>query len=232
MFRFKQFTINDEHSTMKVGTDALLLAALCPLTQTGEILDIGTGCGVVALLIAQQVNCTIDALDLDSASINEARLNFFNSPWNSRLSAINTSIQEFAKASNKKYELIVSNPPFFAKSLKGENSRRNLARHNDSLNLDELFGNAGSLISSSGKFCLILPAELRETTINTAFKYGFHLNRSTEIITKAGKLPSRMVLTFSFSSSESTMNTLTISTADDQYTSEYKNLMSPFLTIF
>lgn len=232
MFRFKQFIINDESSTMKVGTDALLVSALSTVPEHGNILDIGTGCGVIALLLAQRSNCHIDAIDVDKLSVQQAAENFANSPWKLKLSATGISLQDFTQYCYKKYELIVSNPPFFNRSLKSENSRRNLARHNDSLSLEDLFSSVSKLLSVEGSFCVILPADLLSIAESIAAENGFCLNVHTRIITKEGKQPGRSFLKFSRTSSENTLNSLTISDSDDQYTEEYIQLMKPFLTIF
>jgi tRNA1Val (adenine37-N6)-methyltransferase len=232
MFRFKQFTISDEKSTMKVGTDALLLSALSPKPETGNILDIGTGCGVIALLHAQISNCHIDAIDIDEQSVIEARINFANSPWHTRISAFNSSLQDYLNMSIKKYELIVSNPPFFVKSMKGENSRRNLARHSDSLSLEDLFAGARKLISESGKCCVILPADLLQKATTYALQHGFFLNKLTEIITKQGKSSTRSVLTFTLTQACFISDKIIISDSENQYSQQYRELMKPFLTIF
>lgn len=232
MFRFKQFIVNDECSTMKVGTDALLVSALSSVPESGNILDIGTGCGVIALLLAQQTNCHIDAIDVDTESVIEAGENFKASTWNDRLEVLHTSVQDFCRVCSKKYMLIVSNPPFFNRSLKSENSRRNLARHNDSLSLEDLFSSVSNLLSDEGSFCVILPADLVSIAESIATEKGLCLNEHTQIITKEGKQPGRSFLKFTRSHSGNTLNTLTISDSDDRYTEDYIRLMKPFLTIF
>jgi tRNA1Val (adenine37-N6)-methyltransferase len=232
MFRFKQFSVNDENSTMKVGTDALLVSALSPVPEKGNILDIGTGCGVIALLMAQQSNCLIDAIDVDVLSIIEAKENFAASAWNERLSAIQTSLQNYSFRCKKRYELIISNPPFFLKSLKGENSRRNLARHNDSLCLQDLFNGAQNLISDEGTFSIILPTDLYYAATSVASQNGFHLNNLIKVVTRERKQATRAVMLFSNKNTSMITGELTISNAEDKYTDEYRHLMKPYLTIF
>ena len=232
MFRFKQFIINDERSTMKVGTDALLVSALSPVPEKGNILDIGTGCGVIALLKAQQSKCLIDAIDVDELSIIEAKENFAASAWKDRLSAIATSLQDYAVKCTKKYELIISNPPFFLKSLKGENLRRNLARHNDMLSLHDLYAGVNKLLSDEGTFSVILPADLQNTAISVATQNGLFLNKLISVVTREGKPATRVIMFFSGKNPELISGRLTISDVNDKYTEEYRQLMKPYLTIF
>ncbi|MCD4665845.1 MAG: methyltransferase [Bacteroidales bacterium] len=117
-FHFKQFNISDENSAMKVGTDAVLLGAWTDISETNNILDVGTGSGIVATILAQRSEANIDAIDIDKGSIDDAENNFDNCPWKNRLTAIHSSLQEYVKFTSKKYDLIVSNPPFFSNSLK------------------------------------------------------------------------------------------------------------------
>ena len=111
-FRFKQFNISHAGASMKVGTDAILLGSWTDVSNTNKILDIGTGCGIIALMLAQRSQAIIDAIDIDKSSIDEAAINFDNSPWKGRLRSIHSSVQDFSKKTNTKYDLIVSNPPY------------------------------------------------------------------------------------------------------------------------
>ena len=136
MFRFRQFSIEDDRSTMKVGTDGVLLGVLAQCRGT-RILDLGTGSGLIALMLAQRFpTATAEAIDVDETSVLQARENFQRSPWGDRLTAIVTDARLYKPACS--YDLVVSNPPFFAQSLKSPEARRTLARHNDTLSTAEL----------------------------------------------------------------------------------------------
>jgi tRNA1Val (adenine37-N6)-methyltransferase len=118
VFRFRQFQVCDQQSTMRVGTDAVLLGAWACPPENGRILDIGTGCGILALMMAQKSNAAITAIDIHQESIQEAKENFSRSPWPNRLSAKHTGIAEFSESHQSKFNYIISNPPFFNNSLK------------------------------------------------------------------------------------------------------------------
>lgn len=113
-FYFKQFKVEDGQSTMKVGTDAVLLGAAAGVENVEEILEIGTGCGVISLILAQRSNARIDAIDIDGDSVKQAEVNVMNSPWNDRITIIHRSLQQFTRQTERRYDLIISNPPFFS----------------------------------------------------------------------------------------------------------------------
>jgi tRNA1Val (adenine37-N6)-methyltransferase len=167
---------------MKVGTDAVLLGAWADVSGAKSILDIGTGCGVIALMLAQRSNAVVDAVDIDEQSAKQAAENFKNSPW--KLNVFNTSIQKFE---HDRYDLIVSNPPFFSKSLLPPKAHRKLARHTESLSFAELFEAAERLLAPSGRFAIIVPESLRMP--------GFHCIRETAVYTR--NKPERFLLEFS-----------------------------------
>src|SRR5512133_2382473 len=135
-FYFKQFKVEDGRSTMKVGTDAVLLAAIVEIEGAGKILEIGTGSGVIALILAQRSGARIDAIEIDRDSVSQAEENALNSPWKDRIDIIHSSLQEFATQSSNNYDLIITNPPYFSNSLKSSDKKRNISRHNDSLNFE------------------------------------------------------------------------------------------------
>jgi len=134
-FRFKQFTIEQEHAAMKVGTDGVLLGAWASAPGAGSrVLDIGTGTGLIALMMAQRTkDAAVDALEIDPSSASQAKENFQNSPWKKRLRCFPSSFQDFSSQCRKQYDLIVCNPPFFSGSKKTASKSKNLARHDDSL---------------------------------------------------------------------------------------------------
>jgi tRNA1Val (adenine37-N6)-methyltransferase len=159
-FQFKQFRINQERSAMKVGMDGVLLGAWTDPSGAERILDIGTGTGLIALMLAQKApNAQIDAIEIDPEAFNEAVLNIQQSPWKDRVHLELSRFQEFAKRTNLKYDMIVSNPPFFTNGVKAPAENRAQARHSDSLPLDVLISGAAGLLRENGRIGLILPIE-------------------------------------------------------------------------
>jgi len=159
-FQFKQFRIVQERSAMKVGMDGVLLGAWTDASKAARILDIGTGTGLIALMLAQKNRSSqIDAIEVDPEAFNEAVLNIQQSHWGERIHLELCSFQEFAEVSLQKYNLIVSNPPFFTNGIKAPVENRAQARHSDSLPLDVLISGAANLLSEKGRISLVLPIE-------------------------------------------------------------------------
>ena len=160
-FKFKQFTIHQNDTAMKVGTDGVLLGAWTKIkTDTQNILDIGTGTGLIALMLAQKTlsSSQIDAVELDQLAYQQAKENFKLSNWSQKLQAINQSIQEFTINTSKKYDLIISNPPFFRNSFASKNTQRQIARHTDSLSYDDLLYSVKKILLDDGIFQLSFPS--------------------------------------------------------------------------
>src|SRR5688572_25791334 len=151
-FRFKQFTVSHARSTMKVGTDAVLLGAWVSVDQAQSILDIGTGNGTIALMLAQRSSevASIEAVEIEATDALQAEENFKNSPWHAKIELHHTSIQNFFP--QKKYDLIVSNPPYFNNSHRPPNERRHQARHTITLPYHELIDATVRLLNNGGKF--------------------------------------------------------------------------------
>ena len=155
-FTFKQFAVEQEDVAMKVGTDGVLLGAWADCEGAKRILDIGTGTGVIALQMAQRnPEAQIRAVEIDETAAHRARANFDLSPWAERLTVEQSAVQEFAPS--EKFDLIVSNPPYFVDSLLPPDAKRSTARHTHDLTFEELDSAVARLLSESGKFALILP---------------------------------------------------------------------------
>ncbi len=155
-FRFKQFAVEQDDVAMKVGTDGVLLGAWADCDGAKRILDIGTGTGVIALMLAQRnTEAQVQAVEIDEAAAKRARANFDNSPWAERLNVEQTAVQEFSPA--EKFDLIVSNPPYFVDSLLPPDAKRSTARHTHDLTFEELDNAVARLLADDGKFALILP---------------------------------------------------------------------------
>ena len=217
-FQFKQFYARHDRCAMKVGTDGVLLGAWAPITNHQSpitnhqspitdapfhVLDIGTGCGLVALMIAQRFpDALIDAIDIDTNAVQQAAENFAVSPWHDRLHACLSSLQEWqthnipsleGRVRERFYNLIVSNPPYFQNSLKNPDESRKTARHTDTLTYDELIRHSVRLLADNGTLSLILPAESEETIRTLAAQHGLFLARATRVYSKECK-PARRVL--------------------------------------
>jgi tRNA1Val (adenine37-N6)-methyltransferase len=159
MFQFQQFRIEQKNVAMKVGTDGVLLGAWTPVNdQINQVLDVGTGTGLVALMLAQRCpKAYIDAVEIDTSSARDAQKNFKNSPWSKRLHIENISFQKFFQQSQLNYDLIVCNPPFFSNCIRNKSNRKAAARHNDSLKQDDLIDGTLKLLSAKGALSVILP---------------------------------------------------------------------------
>ena len=196
-FDFKQFSIRQDLCGMKVGTDGVLLGAWACGGQ--NILDIGTGTGLIALMMAQRYpTAYITALDIESKACLQAQINTDLSPFSSRIEVIQDSIQHFSAAHKglKSYDCIVSNPPFFVNSLKSKGNERTLARHTDSLSYSELFRSVSLLLSENGMFSTIIPADYVEQFISEGYIFGLFLTRRCFIRTVESKPFKRCLLAF------------------------------------
>jgi tRNA1Val (adenine37-N6)-methyltransferase len=159
MFQFKQFNINQERCAMKIGTDAVLLGAWCPINNNPfSILDIGAGTGILSLMLAQRSTAEqIDALEIDESAYEQAVENFEGSPWGDRLFCFHAGLDEFVDDPEDEYDLIVSNPPFFSEDYRSANEQRDLARFQEAMPFEELVEAADLLLSENGIFSVIIP---------------------------------------------------------------------------
>ena len=185
---------------MKVGTDGILLGAWCtPCSQnlaTARILDIGTGTGLIALMLAQRnPHAVVDAIEIDRAACEQAAENFAASPWSERLRAIRGCVKNLR--ADSKYDLIVSNPPWFSESLKSPSEARNTARHDDTLNASGLLVSLDRLLTVAGRFSTVLPSVSGQRFIENAAQSGMHCVRHCQVQPNADKLPARCLFEFS-----------------------------------
>jgi tRNA1Val (adenine37-N6)-methyltransferase len=183
-FSFKQFTVYHDRCAMKVGTDGVLLGAWADVVSARNILDIGTGTGLISLMMAQRCNARIRAVDIDADAVEQARGNVAASPWQDRIEVELQDICHFT--SETLFDVIVSNPPYFTDSLKCPGKQRNIARHTDFLDFDKLAGSAARLLHPEGVFSVIIPADGKESFLMAATRYGLHLSHQTFIHTKPG----------------------------------------------
>jgi tRNA1Val (adenine37-N6)-methyltransferase len=230
-FRFKQFTIQQEHSAMKVGTDGVLLGAWASVPGPGSrVLDVGTGTGLIALMMAQRAkDVVVDALEIAPSSARQAAENFQNSPWKESIHCMPSSFQDYSSKCKSKYDQIICNPPFFSASLKTPSKERNLARHDDSLSLKDFFSSSVSLMNRTSIISLILPADKETQAMNLITVHKLFCNRLTRVIPAPGKHSKRILLECSYLPGESTEDELTIETGTrHQYSDEFKNLVDEF----
>ena len=270
-FAFKQFTVSHSKSAMRVNTDGVLLAAwtnLPPFEKSNDvysvnniksiskscgilkILDIGTGTGVIALILAQRLsqmvpdgNFKIEGIDIDLPSIEDAIDNFNRSPWRDSLIGEATSIQEFLSkfiidngertnsVNTGKFSLIVTNPPYFTNSSKAPSQRRSAARHNDTLPLDTLIDAASKLLEYDGTLSLILPVEEGKSIIELANNYSLYLSRLCKIKTTPVKSEKRYMMEFKKEEDRRThpkIEELIIQNTNGTYTEHYCDLISDY----
>lgn len=234
LFRFKQFAVNHKESAMKVGVDAVLLGAWVEPNGARRVLDIGTGCGVIALAIAQRFpGALIDAIDVDTPSIKEATENFLNSPWSNRMKAYEADFSEF-KTDCCRYDLIVSNPPFFESGVDSGQNARTRARHVGTLSPYSILESCKYLLNPEGRVAMIVPAESEQRLIETATNNGLALRRIARVFGAWTDAPKRLMLEFILSQSNLTAieETLHIHDPQGNYTEEYKNLTKDYYIIF
>ena len=231
-FEFKQFKVEQHRSAMKVGTDGVLLGAWAPIRDALRILDIGTGTGLIALMLAQRSGARIDAVEIDESAFDESKFNFEQSPWSDRLRVFHADFHQFAGLIDQTYDLIITNPPYFVNSLKTNNATLAIARHNDMLTFEQLISGARKLLLSSGRLCVILPFTSFEEFREIARLEGFYLHRRTVVIPKPGKLPKRILMEFSLKAAYPIHDELTVLDISGEYSENYKILTAPFYPAF
>mgnify|MGYP003609618143 CR=1 FL=1 len=231
MFQFKQFSIEQDRCAMKIGTDGVLLGAWAPIENNPfSILDIGTGTGVIALMLAQRSRAEqIDALEIDEEAYEQATDNFENSPWNDRLFCFHAGLDELIEEPEDEYDLIVSNPPFYSEDYKTENSQRDLARFQDAMPFEDLIEAADLLLSENGIFAVIVPFKEEEKFINLAIEFELYPFKITRVKGTPTTEIKRSLLAFSRNKNiDFTTDELIIETTRHQYTEEYIALTKDF----
>jgi tRNA1Val (adenine37-N6)-methyltransferase len=232
-FEFKQFTINQSRCAMKVGTDAVLLGAWIQIEGAESILDIGTGTGVIALMMAQKGTAMITAIDIDASACEQSKENIGNSPWPDRIKVLNESLQQFTINNQHKFDLIVSNPPYFVDAYKSLEEARNQARHADQLPFNEFINCAKLLLHEKGKICVILPTRESIKFRELAAANQLYLTRIMHIKTTEYKDEKRQMLQFELINKKLVDETLVIEQDErHNYSKEYKELTKDFYLSF
>ena len=196
-FRFKQFTIEQDRCAMKVGTDGVLLGAWASIPERGNVLDIGTGTGLIALMVAQRSEASVMGIDISEEACQQAAENVGNSPWKARVEIKFQDVKAMQEAYWGTFDSIVSNPPFFQEKVKCPETLRNTARHTDTLDFSELAACASRLLNDAGTFSVVLPADVAADFIGEALGQRLYLCRQTWVHTKPSAPPKRVLMTFS-----------------------------------
>jgi len=231
-FQFKQFRVVQEKAAMKVGTDGVLLGAWTNTDACKKILDVGTGTGLIALMLAQRSAAEITAIEIEDNAASEATKNVVASPWQNRIEVKHISFQDFVGESSAKFDLIVSNPPFFECSQKSTNASRTTARHNDSLPFRDLISCAVGLLSKKGRLAVILPVEPAQHFIEMAKSHQLNLNRITKVSPDERKEPLRYLMEFSTENILVADNLAIRSYHQNDYSLQYKTLCKDFYLLF
>ena len=231
-FDFKQFTIYHDKCAMKVGTDGVLLGAwTVPQPGVKCILDVGTGSGLIAIMLAQKCGAALVGIDLDEAAVAQARENAANTPWGDRLHFVQADASTFEP--REPFQLIVCNPPFFTESLSCPDSRRDKARHCSALPFDLLLSRAATWLEPEGLFKVVLPAVQADGFIQMAWERGLQLHGKCWVCTKPGSRPKRVLLSFRKGAAPYPRTEwLAIRDQEGRYTEAYMRLTEPYYLNF
>lgn len=231
MFSFKQFSVEHDQSSMKVGTDAVLVGAWSDVNDATSVLDVGTGCGIISLMVAQRnSHAIIEAVDIHAESIEEAKGNFQRSPWSNRVNAIQCDFLELQCV--KKYDIIVSNPPFFCNGiLPSQESRRN-ARHTQRLTYFQLLNKSKSILNNDGKISIITPIEAFQEIIDICVKLNLYVTQMCKVFPIDNSQAKRILWEIALVPSITNESTLVIEKSQGNYTAEFKALCRDFYLKF
>ena len=227
-FHFKQFSIKHNNSAHKVGTDAVIVGAWSSVENVNSVLDIGTGSGIIALMIAQRTNQSviIDAVEIQQADADEAKANVKASAWSDRVFVHHISVDDFFPV--HKYDLIISNPPFFVNSLLPPENPRSIARHTKQLTFEMILKTSDRLLNAKGRLVVILPMEESKIFNELASRSGFFQNRRLSVKSRATNPIERVVTEYSKTKKELTEESLVIHDTKNEWSDEYKKLTKDF----
>ena len=225
-FRFKQFSVYHHESTMKVGTDSVLLGAWTDVRAAERILDVGTGSGVIALMLAQRSKAMVHGIDIDEPSVRQAKQNAANTPWSNRISIHCQDIKTYH--AKKGYDVIVSNPPYFQAGMLPDDTARSQARHSHRLDHRALIHHSHRLLTAKGKLSIILPRNEGSAIIHLAKEAGFYLQRKLKFKAKVYTPVERLLLEFVSIKTITREEELVHYDHQDQWTKDYIHLTKDF----
>lgn len=229
MFHFKQFSIDDSCCAMKIGTDGVLLGAWTDVDGAKKVLDVGTGSGLIALMMAQKtVNAIITGIDIDEQAILQARDNVSRSIWKDRLSVMSCDFNNPIELKDQKFDLIVSNPPFFSEDIRSSDEKRDKARNTESLPISNLINNSDTLLDENGRLTLVMPPELATLIIGEAAMHSLFLTKRCDVYTKPDIPAKRTLLEFSRMIKQTERTSLSIYDNEGTYSSSFKQLTQDF----
>lgn len=214
---------------MKVGIDGVLLGAWTDIGNADSILDIGAGTGLIALMLAQRSNARIDAIDIDADAVVQANENVQTSPWSDRIKVYKAELQKYVLDTKNRYDLIVSNPPYFVNSTKAPVENRNTARHADTLTHEELLNSSLTILKPTGRICVILPVNEGLSSVEYASSIGLHCTKQVTVFPKPGAAAKRLLLEFSPQFTACTNSEIVIeSDVRHQYSPEFTALAKDY----
>jgi len=231
-FEFKEFTIHQNNAAMKIGTDGILLGAWADLSDKKKGIDIGSGTGVISIMLCQRNEILeIDSIEVSERAVVDAKKNIKNCKWNKRIKLKHEDLKLFS--TENKYDLIISNPPYFKKSLKPKDLDRLKARHEESLNYKDVLNFSEKHLLKNGTINLILPIDQKQEVIEYAEKFGLYVNKECIVFPKPNKNPHRLLI--ELSKTKKTLESQSLIIENDgrhNYTDNYKKLTREFYTIF
>lgn len=228
-FSFKKFNVAQDRCAMKIGTDGVLLGCWAPVENVHSVLDIGSGTGVISLIMAQRSSADIlDAVEIDEDAYEQTVENFESSPWADRLFCYHASFQEFFTEMDDQYDLIISNPPFYTENYKTSNRKRDLARFEEALPFEHLLYGAAKLLSNKGKLAIIVPYKSEVEVIQLAENFKLYPHKVTRVKGNPKTDVKRSLLVFRFQDEKTEYNELIIETSRHKYTEDYKALTRAF----
>ncbi len=233
-FQFKQFGINDSECAMKIGTDGVLLGAWANIQLSHNILDVGSGSGLISLMLAQRSNASITGIEIDSFATKQSIENINASPWKNRISVINADFIEWASMAHNfsQFDHIVSNPPFFNNGPVAPNEYRAIARHCNSLGYEQLIKLSKKLLTDNGKLSIISPIERQDDIIFYSELEQLFISRLTHIYSKEGCKPTRLLWEFSKHKCTPKYTSLAIRDTQNNFSLEYINLTNEYYLNF
>jgi len=233
MFQFKKFVVDQTNCAMKINTDGVLLGALAQAHQPENILDIGTGTGVIALMLAQRfATAMVDAVEVDAQAAQTAESNFKNSSFGDRITIYPESFEDYFKHSDKKYDLIVSNPPFYINSLASPQAKKSVAKHADAGFFEGMIKEIANHLTDTGTAWLILPPDTAELVNTIAQQNNLYLSKTVAVKSYANSKPHREILVLSLNDVINADEEFVIYQQEKVYSDQYINALKDFFTIF